>query len=116
MSPRRTPPLSAPGATTTIHDCLVVITAARGDDNAGAAFSSWTNSDLANLTEQFDDGTTQGNGGGLAVVTGEKATAGSYGATTATLAVNSSKGFMTIALKPSDAPRHQRLPTRQRRP
>jgi len=69
---------------TTTRDCLVVGACSHSNDVAGPTFSGWTNADLANLTERFDDGTTVGNGGGLAVVTGEKATAGAFGNTTAT--------------------------------
>ena len=72
------------GGSTTIDDCLVVGGCSHSNDVAGPTFSGWTNADLANLTEQFDDGTITGNGGGIGIVTGEKALAGAFGSTTAT--------------------------------
>lgn len=93
--------LSASGSTTTGADRLVLVFASRDNDAAGAHYSAWANSDLANLTERFDDGTVAGNGGGMALVTGEKATPGTYGATTATLAVATTDAFLTVALIPS---------------
>lgn len=93
--------VSITGATTTVADCLVVAMCARGLDNTDPIFGSWANSDLSSVTEVSDDGTTQGSGGGIGIATGGKATAGAYGATTATLASASAKSMMTIALKPA---------------
>jgi hypothetical protein len=95
--------LSATGATTTADNCLVVIAATLMDDaqNFGA---TWTNTDLANITTSYDTaannfGHASGNDGRVMFVTGEKATAGAYGATTNTTSANSTKGMMTIALE-----------------
>lgn len=48
-------------------------------------FSSFTNADLANVTEQIDVATADGNGGGIGVCTGELAKAGNFTATTVTM-------------------------------
>ena len=74
------------GFASTIDACLIMDIVAHGVDSASAQFSAWANSDLTNVTEQFDGSTTDGTGGGIAVVTGTKATAGDIGATTATIA------------------------------
>ena len=96
--------LSATGATTTAADSLVVIGATismeLGTENFGG---TWTNASLTNITVRGNDWGTQGNDGRLAVVTGDKVTAGAYGATTNTLTVGSEKGMMTIALTGNSA-------------
>src|SRR3990167_8400466 len=95
--------VSVPGDTTTVADCLVVIFVSDGFDPASsntAHIGSWANADLANITERTDDSRTVALGGGLATATGEKATVGAYGATTATLTDASAKSYVTIALKP----------------
>lgn len=95
--------LSATGDTTTVANCLILIACAHEIDSAGAQFSGWANSDLANILERIDEGTTAADGGGVGMATGEKAAAGSYGATTATVAASTQKAFITIALKPQPA-------------
>jgi len=86
---------------TTMDDCLVVAASSHSNDTAGATFSGWTNADLANVTERFDDGTIVGNGGGIGIATGEKATAGAFGATTVTNStVNPGWAAFHIALGP----------------
>jgi hypothetical protein len=94
---------SIPGDTTTVADCLIVAAISRGTDTASAAFSNWANGDLANVAEIADAGTAQGSGGGVGVATGEKASAGTFGATTVTLAATSGQGRIMIALKPPQA-------------
>lgn len=90
-----------PGATTTVADCLVLIFATHDFDiDSTAGWSGWANSSLANLTERVDWSESDGNGGGIAVVSGEKATAGAYGNTTSTLGVASTKGYITVAVEP----------------
>jgi len=93
--------VSIPGDTTTLDNCLVVLAVSNATDTATAQTSGYTNTDLVNLTERTDRNSTQGNGGGFAVITGEKAAAGAYGTTTATLATSSVQGRMSIALKPA---------------
>ncbi len=94
------------GVTTTVANALVVQAVARDNDNAGAAFSAQANVNLAPITEHSDAGTTNGNGGGLGIWSGVKATAGATGNTTANV-TNSINAFLTIALKPQPGPRFQ---------
>jgi hypothetical protein len=91
------------GTTTTVGDCFVVVATTHGEGFATAAFTSWTNASLANLTERYDLGTTQGIGGGLGIATGEKATAGATGTTTASgSAVGSHRqANVTMAFQPA---------------
>jgi T5SS/PEP-CTERM-associated repeat protein len=93
---------SIPGATTTVGNTLVVtaIAASLPDSSSTARFSAWTNANLTSLTERTDNSVSAGNGGGLGVATGIKATAGAYGNTAVTLATAASKGMMSIAVKP----------------
>ena len=93
---------SIPGATTTVGNTLVVVAIASAlpDATGTANFSSWTNANLASVTERTDNTVTAGNGGGLGVATGIKATAGAYGNTAVTLASSAYKGMMSVAIKP----------------
>ena len=92
--------LSATGDTTTVANCMIVICVGL-DSNAEDFGATWTNSDLANVTERINDSTSFGNDGRIGLVTGELAIAGTYGATTNTLtATAGSKEMMTIALRP----------------
>ena len=90
------------GATTTVANTLVVTAIATSlpDASGTANFSAWTNADLTSLTERTDNTSSAGNGGGLGITTGVKATAGAYGATTVTCATAAKKGLLSIALKP----------------
>jgi hypothetical protein len=93
--------VSIPGATTTVPECLVVMVFSTGTDSNTAQLSgSFTNASLANITTQMNNQTLSGGGGGFAVATGEKAAAGAYGATTATLVSAAQKSLCTIALAP----------------
>jgi hypothetical protein len=94
--------ISVTGDTTTVDDCLVVITCATSlpDTDTTVEFGAMTNADLASLTERSDSTNNDGNGGGLFVGTGTKASAGSYTATTFTAVTSAAHAFMTIALKP----------------
>lgn len=97
---------SIPGGTTTINDCFVLVAASAGNDpasNGTANFSSWTNADLASLTERIDNVRVDGNGGGIGVATGTKATAGTIGTTAVTYAVATRKAMWMGALLPTVA-------------
>ena len=90
-----------PGALSPAIDCLVwLICGTSFNSTSSAQFSGWTNADLANLVEISDDCHTVGLGGGFGTATGEKATTGTYAATTVTLANTSFKGALSIALEP----------------
>jgi hypothetical protein len=92
------------GDTTTVANTLVVVACARSSDISGVEFASFANADLANFAEVSDNGTAQGDGGGIGIAVGEKAAVGAYGTTTATLTTAATKAFMTIALKPAAGP------------
>jgi hypothetical protein len=95
---------SIPGDTTTIANTLVVVAITShydtGADGTDAFNNTWSNADLANMTERTDDTRTANNGGGIGVATGEKAAAGAYGATSVTLVNAAYKAMWTGALKP----------------
>ena len=93
---------SIAGATTTVANTLVVAAIATSlpDASGTANFSAWTNANLSSLTEQTDNTVTAGNGGGLGIATGGKATAGAYGNTAVTCATATTKAMMSIAIKP----------------
>ncbi len=90
-----------PGAVTTVVETLVLVLCSSGFNGTNAnRFTAWTNANLANLTERFDQVDTIGNGGGFGAATGEWASTGDYGNTTVT------EGFLghayaSIALKPA---------------
>jgi hypothetical protein len=92
---------SIPGATTTLANTLVVTAIATSlpDASSTAKFSAWTNANLTSLTERTDNSVTAGNGGGLGIATGIKATAGAYGNTAVTLVDAAYKGMMSIAIR-----------------
>lgn len=93
--------VTVPGGTTTADECLVVAAAVHAIDAVNTdRFAGWANADLANVTEVVDTAAGTGVGGGFGVATGEKATAGLFGATTATLDMASLQGRIMVALKP----------------
>lgn len=62
-----------------------------------ATIGSWTNADLASLTERLDN--TSG-GRAVSCATGDKESAGAYGDTTATLSLGGCWTGVTVSLKP----------------
>lgn len=97
--------LSAAGTTTTVADCLVLAMACQGipDATGTTEFGAATNADLANLTERVDNSVAAGGGGAIWMVSGEKATAGAYGATTCTSVTSSRRVCATLALEGAGA-------------
>lgn len=93
---------SGPTSSTDCDNVLVVDIFAGSANNASAEGSSLTNASLTSLTEQFDDGTTDGTGGFIYVASGLKATAGLVNATTVTWANSSSDLCSRIHFLPSD--------------
>ncbi len=87
------PDLTTPGA-----DRMVLQVLADGLDATGARFSGQTNANLSNLAERFDNGITSNGGGGLVIVTGEKATAGAIGNTAGTL-TSATQALLTISIE-----------------
>jgi len=94
------------GGSTSVADCLVVLLAVSAKPDAVDAprYSGWTNADLANLTERQDGSTNTANGGAIAMVTGEKASAGAFADTTYTHTTSTYKAHLVIALKPEPPP------------
>ena len=92
--------VTIPGVTTSHNNTLVVAVVAGSADTATAQFSGQTNANLSSLTERVDVATTQGDGGSITVITGEKVTAGATGNTTGTLATSSVQARLCFALKP----------------
>lgn len=66
----------APGLETDEADCLVIHILGWGIDDAGPIASSWANTSLTGVTEQYDAGTITGDGGGITIASGTLATAG----------------------------------------
>jgi hypothetical protein len=77
---------TSPKGVTSVDNMLIMDIFAHAVDSATAQASAQVNADLASLTEQFDDATTDGTGGGIVVMTGIKYVAGSIAATTLTWA------------------------------
>ena len=94
---------SIPGGTTTVAQCLILaILGNTRNVNSTTNLSDWANGDLVNVTERIDNtilvGT--GNGGGFGAASGEKATAGAFGATTVTSVTATNGAYLVMALKP----------------
>jgi hypothetical protein len=92
--------VSMPAVVTTGIERLIVAVVAHAIDAATAQLSAQANANLLGLAEMSDVSTVSGNGGGFAVTTGQKATAGSTGATAGTLASASVQALFTFALLP----------------
>lgn len=90
---------SFPGVTTLDDNSLQVTFVASDRDAAAANWSGQAGGNLANLTERFDNGTSTGTGGGVAIFTGEKQAAGATGTFTATHAGNVGYAYITLTLK-----------------
>lgn len=88
-----------PTVTTTADNCLILNCLTWAADNAGPLAGAPTNASLANLAERADGGATNGDGGGIVLITGEKATAGAVSGTTLTLSTSSGQGRVTLALR-----------------
>lgn len=88
-----------PAITTTADDCLIVyLIAIDRDATSTANLDSYVCADLANITEIHDQSHATGVGGGLIIVTGEKATAGSVAAMTCTAAASEEGACVVVAL------------------
>lgn len=94
------------GATSTVSECLVVAVSTTAREVSPGQYSAWANANLTSVSEVADVATTDGEGGTIGVATGSKATAGSYGTTTAILigVTNARQANMTIALRPPATP------------
>lgn len=95
--------VSIPGLTTSVDNCLIMQGVAGCVDTGTSQTGSWTNGDLTTLTERWETYDASGAGGGMAVATGWKPTAGAIGATTATLTTSTLQAFYTIAVAPRES-------------
>lgn len=93
---------TVPGPTTTQAQCLVLAASSHDLDTTTAAFSAPTNANLTGITLRINNSTTDGNGGGLGVASGVKATAGAVGNTTMTV-TSSVGGMIALAIAPGTA-------------
>jgi hypothetical protein len=91
--------VSISGDTTTGVDRLVLIFASQAI-NQPDYFAGWANADLTSVTEQFDVAHGAGNSGGIALVSGSKAVAGAFGATTATGTEDTAWSGLVLAIVP----------------
>lgn len=76
-----------------------LIIATWDDDTSAAHFSNWANSRFELTNEDIDEGTTDGNGGGVAIWGGIKQALGTFGTTTATV-TNSINAVSMVGLVP----------------
>lgn len=89
---------------TLIDNCLVAaIFAHAWDGTTDNVTGSGTNANLTSVTKQFSDSTSDGTGGGLALITGIKANRGPVGATTVTWANTCVDVSTLIAFIPADS-------------
>lgn len=93
---------SYPALETTRGDCLVVLVASRPNDNAGTTFFGAPSAGgLDSITEPSaaEWGTTNGNGGGVSLAYGPKASAGSTGSPGGTLSTSLTNAYIVVALQ-----------------
>jgi hypothetical protein len=90
-----------PTLTTLAAGCFICLCIATGRD-----FASTTNlgavtggTGLTNVTEQMDNWVATGTGGGIGLVTADKAAAGTIGSPVATMGSNDGKALLTLALE-----------------
>lgn len=93
--------MSVPAVTTANADSLVLLFAGSERDVAGAHFSTVSNANLSSITTEVNDGTTTGNGSGLLIASGIKATAGSTGTTSITKVSSGETTGVAIVLNPN---------------
>ena len=88
-----------PSVTTLTDESLVVLAVALDTDAASTAtVGAVTNANLTSITERHDQTAIASFGGGLAVITGRKATAGDTGTSTATGSTSVARAYHTISL------------------
>lgn len=91
--------MTFPAVVAATDESLIVLAVALDTDAASTTtVGNVTNASLANITERHDQTVIAGAGGGLAVITGEEATAGSTGTSTATGSTSVTRAYHTISL------------------
>lgn len=93
-----------PAVTTTYYNTLIVgaITSGR-DANFTTEFSGWTNNNLANILEEYDNGTNSGGGGGFGVFVGDWTGVGNCGTTSVTIANATAYSTAAFAMLGTDS-------------
>src|SRR5215207_8049412 len=86
------------GVTTTVADTLILEIIATGTDTATGQLAAITNAAYTSITSQMNNWTASGTGGGFALLSGVKATAGPTGSSTGTLGTAATKAYMTLAM------------------
>ncbi len=96
--------ITVPAVTTTVTNTMIVGCIGLDKDLADVdtITGTWTNANLSSITERHDETVIAGAGGGLAVVTGIKATAGATGTTTNTADTSTTHAYVTLALQGRD--------------
>jgi hypothetical protein len=89
--------------TTVMDNTLVMAIFAHAIDSATAQGTSPTNASLTSVTEQFDDSTTDGTGGGIYVTTGVMAVHGAFGPFTVTWAASTVDVSSVLVFHPADS-------------
>lgn len=89
---------SFPSVATGGADRLIIHAAADGTDATGARISGAANSNLSSIVEQFDNGITSNDGGGLVIITGDADVTGAIGNTTATYSAATVQARITFAV------------------
>jgi hypothetical protein len=103
---------SIPAGVTQFGDCLVLAAVSTGTDVASTThISAFANGSLTSVTERIDNWVADGLGGGIGVASGNRALAGNYGATTATLVTAQFKALVSVAFRGAGkrATPHRRL-------
>ena len=94
--------MAFPALTTTVANTMIVHAFATGQDiNTAQSSGAGTNAALTGLTNRMNNWSNAGSGGGFAMITGAKATAGAVGSTTTTVTTANVKVLFTGALKES---------------
>lgn len=98
--------VSIVGDTTLGDERLIVAAVSNATDTTSnqTTAGGWANADLTSVTRRLAGNTQTGNGGGIDAACGVMAVAGTYGATTATLATSSLQGLISFAIIPPGTP------------
>ena len=93
--------ITFPAVTTTVPECLIINAVNTDRDiNNEPYFTNIVNANLANITQRVNRTFNTGQGGGIGVWTGQKATAGTTGSTTASQPVSEETARITLAIAP----------------
>lgn len=95
-----TTPWIWPTVTTTVADTLIGFFGGSMRDNTGEWMGTLTNTNLASITQQFDDSVTTNAGGGTCIITATSASAQAIGTTSGTPAAGYAGDLITISFIP----------------